>query len=88
MHLTDSDIAEKLVDIQCLVYEHFGINGVPNDPQLIQEMQEWATDQLRKTSWLDMVSLNAVLCADEKYNAHFIAEIAMEACGLEDRYAE
>lgn len=88
MHLTDNDIAEKLVDIQCLVYEHFGIDGIPNDPQLVQEMQEWAADQLRKTSWLDMVSPEAIECADEKYNAHFIAEVAMKACGLEDEYAE
>ena len=88
MHLTDNDIAEKLVDIQALAYDHFNIDYLPSkDSELIQEMWEWSADQLHKASWFDMVGMEAIECASEEFNAHFIAEVAARECGLEDEYA-
>lgn len=76
------DIADRLFDIQLDTYQHFGVNGIPNDADTINDMVEWAADQLRKTSWFDLIDRDAVLCADEEYNAHFIAEVAACERGL------
>ena len=76
------DIADRLFDIQLDTYVHFGVNGIPNDADTINDMVEWAADQLRKTSWFDLIDRDAILCADEEYNAHFIAEVAACERGL------
>lgn len=76
------DIADRLFDIQLDTYQHFGVNGIPNDADTINDMVEWAADQLRKTSWFDLIDRDAILCADEEYNAHFIAEVAACERGL------
>lgn len=76
------DIADRLFDIQLDTYVHFGVNGIPNDADTINDMVEWAADQLRKTSWFDLIDREAILCADEQYNAHFIAEVASCECGF------
>lgn len=76
------DIADRLFDIQLDTYVHFGVNGLPNDADTINDMVEWAADQLRKTSWFDLIDRDAILCADEEYNAHFIAEVAACERGL------
>lgn len=76
------DIADRLFDIQLDTYVHFGVNGIPNDADTINDMVEWAADQLRKTSWFDLIDRDVILCADEEYNAHFIAEVAACERGL------
>lgn len=76
------DIADRLFDIQLDTYVHFGVNGLPNDADTLNDMVEWAADQLRKTSWFDLIDRDAILCADEEYNAHFIAEVAACERGL------
>lgn len=76
------DIADRLFDIQLDTYVHFGVNGLPNDADTINDMVKWAADQLRKTSWFDLIDRDAILCADEEYNAHFIAEVAACERGL------
>lgn len=76
------DIADRLFDIQLDTYVHFGVNGIPNDADTINDMVEWAADQLRKTSWFDLIDRQAILCADEQYNAHFIAEVVSCECGF------
>ena len=76
------DIADRLFDIQLDTYQHFEVNGIPNDADTINDMVEWAADQLRKTSWFDLIDRDAILCADEEYNAHFIAEVAACERGL------
>ena len=77
------DIADRLFDIQLGTYVHFGVEGLPNDADTLNDMVEWAVDQLRKTSWFDLIDRQAILCADEQYNAHFIAEVAANECGLD-----
>lgn len=76
------DIADRLFDIQLDTYVHFGVNGLPNDADTLNDMAKWAADQLRKTSWFDLIDRQAILCADEQYNAHFIAEVAANECGF------
>lgn len=76
------DIADRLFDIQLDTYVHFGVEGLPNDADTLNDMVEWAADQLRKTSWFDLIDRQTILCADEQYNAHFIAEVAANECGF------
>lgn len=80
------DIADRLFDIQLDTYVHFGFDGLPNDADTLNDMMEWAADQLRKTSWFDLIDQDAILCADEQYNAHFIAEVAANECGFGTLY--
>ena len=80
------DIADRLLDIQLDTYVHFGVEGLPNDADTLNDMVEWAADQLRKTSWFDLIDRQAILYADEQYNAHFIAEVAANECGFGTLY--
>lgn len=80
------DIADRLFDIQLDTYVHFGVDGLPNDANTRNDMEEWAADQLRKTSWFDLIDRQAILCADEHYNAHFIAKVAAKECGFGTLY--
>lgn len=80
------EIADRLSDIQFNTYHYFRVNGIPNDANTINDMAEWAADQLRKTSWFDLIDQQAILCADEDYNAHFIAEVAANECGFGTLY--
>ena len=77
-------LADRLANIQVLTYEHFEVDGIPQDKILVKEMEEWAADQLHKTSWFHLIDKDAILCADEVYNAHFIARIAGIECGYGD----
>lgn len=80
------DIANRLLEIQLVTYAHFGVNGLPTDADTRNDMAEWAADQLRKTSWFDLIDRQAIMCADEQYNAHFIAEVAAKECGFGTLY--
>ena len=80
------DIADRLFDIQLDTYAHFGVDSLPNDADTLNDMKEWAADQLRKTSWFDLIDRDAILCADEEYNAHFIAGVAANECGFGTLY--
>ena len=74
------DIADRLLDIQVDTYAHFGVDGLPNNADTLKDMEEWSADQLRKTSWFDLIDRQAILFADEHYNAHFIAKVAANEC--------
>lgn len=80
--MNDVDIANRLFNIQLDTYAHFGVNGLPNNADILNDMAEWAADQLRKTSWFDLIDQQAILCADEQYDAHFIAGVAANECGF------
>lgn len=80
------NIADRLSGIQLDTYAHFGVDGLPNDADTLNDMVEWAADQLRKTSWFDLIDRQAILCADEQYNAHFIAEVTANECGFGTLY--
>lgn len=80
------DIANRLFNIQLNTYVHFGVDGLPNNANTLNDMVEWAADQLRKTSWFNLIDRQAILYADEQYNAHFIAEVAANECGFGTLY--
>lgn len=76
------DVVDRLFGIQLDTYAHFGVDGLPDDADTLNDMTEWAADQLRKTSWFDLIDRQAILSVDEQYNAHFIAEVAANECGF------
>lgn len=76
------DVAGRLSDTQLDTYDHFDVDCLPQDPERLNDMAEWAADQLRKKSWFDLIDRQAILYADEQYNAHFIAEVAANECGF------
>lgn len=76
------DVVDRLFGIQLDTYAHFGVDGLPNDADTLNDMAEWAADQLRKTSWFDLIDRQAILSVDKQYNAHFIAEVAANECGF------
>ena len=69
-------LADRLANIQVLTYEHFEVDGIPQNKILVKEMEEGAADQLHKTSWFPLI--------DKDANAHFIARIAGIECGYND----
>lgn len=75
-------IAANLTAMQYAVYEHFDIESIPEDEGTLQEMRDWAADQLRKTCWFDLIDEGAINWAEDMYNAHFIAEVAADELGL------
>lgn len=76
------DVVDRLFGIQLDTYAHFGVDGLPDDADTLNDMAEWAADQLRKTSWFDLIDRQAILSVDEQYNAHFIAKVATNECGF------
>ena len=80
------DVVDRLFGIQLDTYAHFGVDGLPDDADTLNDMAEWAADQLRKTSWFDLIDRQAILSVDEQYNAHFIAEVAANECGFGTPY--
>ena len=70
--MTTEEIAEKCADIQAIAYEHFGINLLPTADEELKEIHSWMADQLRKTSWFDLIDDNVIECLEEEYNAHEI----------------
>lgn len=82
--MTNSEIAERLADIQFDTFEHFEVDHLPQDADTLNDMVEWTADQLRKTSWYSLISKEAVLEADEEYNAHLIASVAACELGYDD----
>ena len=76
------DVVDRLFGIQLDTYAHFGVDGLPDDADTLNDMAEWAADQLRKTSWFDLIDRQAILSVDEQHNAHFIAEVAANECGF------
>lgn len=72
------NMAEGLADIQAKAYEMFG-------PQYANS-SDWMEDQIRKCAFFDLIDSELVDYVDEMYNAHYVAEAARKACGIEDVY--
>ena len=67
------EIAKKCAEIQISAYEHFGINSLPTADKELKEFRSWMADQLRKTSWFNLIDDNVIEYLEDKYNAHEIA---------------
>lgn len=81
--MTDQEVAERIVDIQEQMYGFYGIHSLPaaNHESLLKEMDEWMADQLRKTSFFDMINNDIIDMVDELYNAHEIAYVCSQLKG-------
>lgn len=70
--MTTEEIAAKCAEIQAIAYEHFGISSLPTADEELKTLRSWIADQLRKTSWFDLIDDNVIECLEEEYNAHEI----------------
>lgn len=80
--MTDREIAEHIADIQWQMYDFYGIESLPtadsewdSHGNLLKEMDAWMADQLRKSSFFDMINKDIIKMVDEEFNAHEIAYV-------------
>lgn len=70
--MTTEELAKKCAGIQASAYEYFGINSLLTTNEKLKELDSWMADQLRKTSWFNLIDDNVIECLEDKYNAHEI----------------
>lgn len=87
--MTNQEIAERIVDIQEQMYNFYGIDSLPaaesncaNHESLLEEMDEWMADQLRKTSFFDIINEDIIDMVDKQFNAHEIAYVCNQLKGF------
>lgn len=80
--MTNREIAERIADIQWQMYDFYGIDSLPaadsncaNHEGLLKEVDAWMADQLRKSSFFEMISRDIIEMVDEEFNAHEIAYV-------------
>ena len=76
--MTDMELAAKIEQLQCEVYERHEASSAPTTPDEYQEWQDWIADQIRKTAYADLINENVIDILDELYNAHMAAAAAEE----------
>lgn len=76
--MTDMELAAKIEQLQCEVYEMHEAACAPTAPDEYQKWQEWIVDQIRKTAYADLINENVIDILDEHYNAHMAAAAAEE----------
>lgn len=76
--MTDMELAAKIEQLQCDVYERHEAVCAPSTPDEYQEWQDWIADQIRKTAYADLINENVIDILDEHYNAHMAAAAAEE----------
>lgn len=80
--MTNREIAERIADIQWQMYDFYGIDSLPvadsncaKREGLLKEMDAWMADQLRKSSFFEMISRDIIEMVDKEFNAHEIAYV-------------
>ena len=81
--MTNSEMAERLADIQFQAYDHFGVDSLPQDADTLDDMSEWIIDQIKKTSFADMLNEDVIEALDEGLNAHMAAACLAAYLGVE-----
>ena len=81
--MTNIEMAERLADIQFQAYEHFGVDSLPQDADTLNDMSEWMLDQIKKTSFADILNEDVIEALDEGLNAHMAAACLATYLGLE-----
>lgn len=76
--MTDMELAAKIEQLQCEVYEAHEATSAPVTPDEYQEWHDWIVDQIRKTAYADLINENVIDILDEYYNAHMAAAAAEE----------
>lgn len=81
--MTNSEMALRLAAIQGQAYDHFSVNSLPQDADTLDDMSEWMLDQIKKTSFADMLNEDVIEVLDEGLNAHIAAACLAAYLGVE-----
>ena len=81
--MTNSEMALRLAAIHGAAYEHFGVDSLPQDADTLNDMSEWMLDQIKKTSFADMLNEDVIEALDEGLNAHMAAACLATYLGVE-----
>lgn len=76
-------MALRLAEIQGAAYEHFGVHSLPQDADTLNDMSEWMLDQIKKTSFADMLNEDVIEALDEGLGAHMAAGCLATYLGVE-----
>lgn len=63
--MTNSEMAERLADIQYAAYERFDVDSLPQDADTLNDMSEWMLDQIRKVSFADILNEDVLDLLDD-----------------------
>lgn len=81
--MTNKEMAARLAAIQEDAYRHFHVSSLPQDADTLNDMSEWMLDQIKKTSFADMLNEDVIEALDEGLNAHMAAACLATYLGLE-----
>ena len=81
--MTNKEMAARLAAIQEDAYRRFHVSSLPQDADTLNDMSEWMLDQIKKTSFADMLNENVIEALDEGLNAHMTAACLATYLGLE-----
>lgn len=81
--MTNNEMALRLAAIQGRAYDHFGVDSLPQDADTLDDMSEWMLDQIKKTSFADMLNEDVIEALDEGLNAHMAAACLAAYLGVE-----
>ena len=74
--MTDRHIAERIVGLQDEIYDLHEANSAPVRLQEYQEWENWIADQIRKSTYADMINWNVIHIIEDE-NAHMAAAAAV-----------
>lgn len=81
--MTNKEMAARLAAIQEDAYRRFHVSSLPQDADTLNDMSEWMLDQIKKTSFADMLNEDVIEALDEGLNAHMAAACLATYLGLE-----
>lgn len=73
--MTDRHIAARIIGLQDEVYALHDANSAPVRLEEYQQWEDWIADQIRKSTYADMIDENVIYMVDEE-NAHMAAAAA------------
>ena len=81
--MTNKEMAARLAAIQEDAYRRFHVSSLPQDADTLDDMSEWILDQIKKTSFADMLNEDVIKALDEGLGAHMAATCLATYLGLE-----
>lgn len=81
--MTNKEMAARLAAIQEDAYRRFHVSSLPQDADTLDDMSEWTLDQIKKTSFADMLNEDVLEELDEGLGAHMAAACLATYLGLE-----
>lgn len=74
--MTDRHIAARIIGLQDEVYALHEASSAPVRLQEYQEWEDWIADQIRKSTYADMISWDVIHIVEDE-NAHMAAAAAV-----------